>query len=175
MKRAVLAISLCLLGAAAAMAHPHFNKTVTAKLPSGVDLVLSYNTTPSNEMHAQSAKVGEFLTPRRPTVKLSGEIKGATVTIPAGEYTLGVVKNADEDWTMALYPGALARGAVADPAKLIKLESMFEKGKGTAEHMLVDVTPGHGKFEGKAVLTLHFGALFLSGLIPDAAPAAPAR
>jgi len=175
MKRAFLAISACLLGAAGALAHPHFNKTVTAKLPSGVDLTVTYNTTPSNEMHAQSAKVGEFVTPRRPTLKLSGELKGTTVTIPAGEYTLGVIKNADADWTMALYPGALARGAVAEPAKLIKLESIFEKGKGTAEHMLIDVTPGHGKFEGKAVLTLHFGTLFLSGLIPDAGPAAPAR
>ena len=49
--------------------------------------------------------------------------------------------------------------------EVIKLDSMLEAGKGTAEHMLVDVTPGHGKFEGKAVLTLHFGTLFLSGLL----------
>jgi hypothetical protein len=41
--------------------------------------------------------------------------------------------------------------------------------------MLIDVTPGHGKFDGNAILTLHFGTLFLSGLIPDAGPAAPAR
>ena len=51
--------------------------------------------------------------------------------------------------------------------KVIKLDSMLEAGKGTAEHMLVDVTPGHGKFEGKAVLTLHFGTLFLSGLLAE--------
>ena len=51
------------------------------------------------------------------------------------------------------------------PAKVVKLDSMFETGKGTAEHMLIDVTPGHGKFEGKAVLTLHFGTLFLAGLL----------
>jgi hypothetical protein len=43
---------------------------------------------------------------------------------------------------------------------------MFETTKGTAEHMLVDLTPGYGKFEGKAVLTLHFGTLFLSGVLP---------
>ena len=50
MKRAVLAIFTCLLGAAGALAHPHFNKTVTAKLPSGVDLHRHHNTTPSNEI-----------------------------------------------------------------------------------------------------------------------------
>ena len=42
---------------------------------------------------------------------------------------------------MALYPGALARGAAPDMAKVIKLDSMLESGKGTAEHMLVDLTP----------------------------------
>ena len=31
--------------------------------------------------------------------------------------------------------------------------------------MLIDITPGHGRFEGKAVLTMHFGSLFLSGLL----------
>ena len=105
------------------------------------------------------------MSPRGPKLKLSAEVKTDKVTIPAGEYTIGVIKNSDKDWTMALFPGALARGAAVDTSKLIKLDSMLESGKGTAEHLLVDLTPGHGKFEGKAVLTLHFGTLFLSGLL----------
>lgn len=165
MKPVLPSLPVLLLTASAAVAHPHFNKTVTAKLPSGVDVTISYNTTPSNEALARDAKVGEFVTPRRPTLKVSGELKGESVTIPAGEYTIGVVKNGDKDWTMALYPGALARGATPEPGKLLKLESLFESDKGTAEHMLVDVTPGHGKFEGKATLTLHFGGLFLAGVL----------
>lgn len=165
MKPVLRTLPVLLLTASAAVAHPHFNKTVTAKLPSGVDVTISYNTTPSNENLARDAKVGEFVTPRRPTLKVSGELKGESVTIPAGEYTIGVVKNGDKDWTMALYPGALARGATPEPGKLLKLESLFESDKGTAEHMLVDITPGHGKFEGKATLTLHFGGLFLAGVL----------
>ena len=164
MKRTVLA-ALFASAAAAAFAHPHFNKTITAKLPSGADVSITYNTTPSNETHAQSAKVGEFVSPRRPTIKLSAEVKSGAQTIPAGEYTIGVIKNSEKDWTMALFPGAPARGVPVDMTKVIKLDSMLEAGKGTAEHMLVDLTPGHGKFEGKAVLTLHFGTLFLSGLL----------
>jgi hypothetical protein len=66
---------------------------------------------------------------------------------------------------MALFPGAPERGKPVDMAKLIKLDSMLESAKGTAEHMLVDLTPGHGKFEGKAVVTLHFGTLFLAGVL----------
>ena len=153
------------LAAGVALAHPHFNKTVTASLPQGVELTITYNTTPANEIHAQNAKVGEFVTPRRPILKLSGELKTEKVTLPAGEYTIGVIKNGDKDWTLALYPGKLQRGDTPDTAKAIKLESMFASDKCTAEHMLIDVTPGHGKFEGKAVLTLHFGTLFLAGVL----------
>lgn len=152
------------LVASAALAHPHVNKTVTATLGAGVELTISYNTTPANEAHARSAKVGDFVTPRRPVLKLSAELKTDKATLPAGEYTIGVIKNAEKDWTLALYPGRLQRGDTPDPAKAIRLDSMFSADHGTADHMLIDVTPGHGKFEGKAVLTLHFGALFLAGV-----------
>jgi len=40
-----------------------------------------------------------------------------------------------------------------------------------AEHMLIDITPGTGGFEGRAVLTLHFGNLFLAGVLSPPAPA----
>jgi hypothetical protein len=153
------------LAAAAAAAHPHFNKTITTTLPQGVEIVITYNTTPANELRAQAVKVGEFVTPRGPVMKLSGELKNDKATLPAGEYTIGVIKNGEKDWTLALYPGRLARGQAADAAKAIRLDSIFEGDKGTAEHMLIDVTPGHGRFEGKAVITLHFGSLFLSGLL----------
>jgi hypothetical protein len=153
------------LVAGTALAHPHFNKTVTATLGPGAEVTITYNTTPANETHAQTAKVGEFVTPRRPVLKLSAELKAGTATLPAGEYTIGVVKNGEKDWTLALYPGRLQRGDVPDSAKAIKLDSMFSADHGTADHMLIDVTPGHGKFEGKAVLTLHFGTLFLAGAL----------
>lgn len=153
------------LVASAAFAHPHFNKTVTATLGENVEVTITYNTTPANETHAQGAKVGEFVTPRRPVLKLSAELKTAKATLPAGEYTIGVIKNGEKDWSLALYPGRLQRGDTPDSAKAIALDSMFSTSHGTADHMLLDVTPGHGKFEGKAVLTLHFGSLFVAGAL----------
>ena len=165
MKRAVAgSVVLGLLAAGAAMAHPHFNKTVTAKLPSGIDATVTYNTTPANEIHATKAAVGTFVTPRRPMLKLSGEVKAGAVTIPAGEYTIGVIKKSEKDWVMALYPGAAPREG-ADVAKAIPLESAFSTTHGPAEHMLVDITPGDGTLTGRAVLTLHFGTLFLEGAL----------
>jgi hypothetical protein len=165
MKRAVGLTILASAVATVSLAHPHFNKTVTATLPQGVDATITYNTTPANEAHAQTAKVGEFITPRRPVLKLSGELKTEKATLAAGEYTIGVIKNSDKDWSLALYPGRLERAATPDAAKAIRLDSIFSSDKGTAQHMLIDITPGSGRFEGKAVLTLHFGSLFLAGVL----------
>jgi hypothetical protein len=157
---------LTLVAATAAIAHPHFNKTVTAKLPSGAEATVTSNTTPANEIHATKAAVGAFVTPRRPMLKISAEIKAGAVTIPAGEYTIGVIKNSETDWTMALFPGAAPRPPeTVDVAKTIKLESAFNTDHGIAEHMLIDITPGSGKFEGRAVLTMHFGHLMLAGAL----------
>ncbi len=153
------------LAATLVLAHPHFNKTVIVKLPGGVEATITYNTTPANEANATKTAVGTFVTPRQPKLKLSAEVKAGAVTIPAGEYIIGVIKNAEDDWTLALYSGTLARGAEPDMSKVIKLESMFGKGAGVAPHMLIDISPGAGKFEGKAVLTLHFGSLFLAGVL----------
>ncbi len=164
--RSALAIPvLVLLSPGLLLAHPHFQKTISAKLPSGADVTLTYNTTPANEMRATEAKVGTFLTPRRPMLKLSAELKVGTLTLPAGDYTIGVVKNSDKDWIMALYPGVIERGATPDPAKVLKLDSAYSTAEGKAEHMLIDITPGDGKFEGKAVLTLHFGSMFLAAAL----------
>lgn len=165
MKRVPVPAILAGLFASAALAHPHFSKTVTVTLPQGVEVTILYNTTPANEVHAQNAKVGDFVTPRRPVLKLSGELKSEKATLAAGEYTIGVIKIGEKDWTLALYPGRIPRDQTPDAAKAIRLESVFSADKGTAEHMLIDITPGHGKFEGKAVLTLHFGSLFVSGVL----------
>jgi hypothetical protein len=165
LRSALATLVLVALSAHAALAHPHFQKTIVVKLPSGTEVTLTYVTTPANEMRAAEVKVGAFVTPRRPVLKLSAELKVGTITLAPGDYTIGVIKNSDSDWTMALYPGVLDRTATPDAAKAIKLDSVYSSTHGKVEHMLLDVTPGEGKFEGKAVLTLHFGTMFLAAAL----------
>lgn len=160
----VLCMLVLLLAPSFSIAHPHFGKTVTAKLPSG-DATITYGTTPANLMHAESTPVGTFVTPRGPKLTLTGAASSGGTAIPAGEYTIGVIKNSADDWTMGLYTGGLERGVTPDMSKVIKLDSMYSSDMGSADHMLLDITPGHGKFEGKAVLTLHFGTMFLAGAL----------
>ena len=156
-------LGLIVLTASALMAHPHFAKTISAELPGGVKATISYRTTPSNETHAQNAAVGGFVTPRGPRLTLSGAVQAGSVSLAAGEYTIGVVKNSATDWTLALYPGRVSRGTAPDMTKVIKLDSVFSSARGMAEHLVVDIQPGYGRLAGKTVLSLQFGKLFLDG------------
>lgn len=146
------------------LAHPHFNKTVTAKLSDAVSVTISYNSTDANMDHVNSAEDGAFLRPRNPSIKFSADSMSGSTKIAAGEYTVGVIKTGD-GFTMGLYPGKVARGTDPDMSKIIRLDSMFSDSMGTAEHMLIDVTAGHGKFAGKPILTIHFASLFLAAAI----------
>ena len=161
----VLCVLVLLLAPSFSLAHPHFNKTVSVKLPGGAEATIAYNTTPANMTHAESAAAGTFVTPRRPSLELSAASSSGETEIPAGKYTIGVIKSGADDWTMGLYKGGLARGDTPDMANVIKLDSMYSSAVGSADHMLIDITPGTGKFEGMAVLTLHFGTMFLSAAL----------
>ena len=160
-----LALSLLLVGAAWVLAHPHITKSVSAKLPSGADASVTYTTVPANEDYAKKAAAGSFLTPRRPKLKLMAEVKAGNITLAAGDYTIGAIKNGEKDFIMALFPGETPRTGAPDMSKVIKLDSQFDTAHGKAEHLNVDIMPGSGKFEGKVVLTLHFGTLFLEGAL----------
>jgi len=161
----VLCMLVLLLAPSFSLAHPHFNKTVSVKLPGGAEATIAYQTVPANVSHAENAPDGTFVTPRRPSLELSAAVSAGGTELPAGQYTIGVVKNGADDWSMGLYKGGLNRGDTPDMANVIKLDSMYSSSMGTADHMLIDITPGHGTFEGKAVLTLHFGTMYLAGVL----------
>src|SRR5687768_12156228 len=93
----LLVLGLVLVGAGLVLGHPHFNKSITVKLPAGAEATVTYNTIPSNEAHPTGAAVGAFVTPRQPKLKLSAEYKAGSVTIPAGEYVIGAIKNGERD------------------------------------------------------------------------------
>jgi hypothetical protein len=117
------------------------------------------------QARARDTAVDTFVTPGRPVLKLSGDIKAGSVSVSAGEYAIGVVKKSGDEWGMALHPGSIAYGESADMSKLIKLDSSYSKASHTTEHMLIDISPGSGERAGSAVLTLHYGSMFLVGTL----------
>ena len=164
MRRQLTILCLIALAAGIALAHPHFPKEVSAELPNGVKAMVAYTTVPSNESHAANAAVGSFVTPRAPRITFSGDVVSGSTTIAAGEYTIGVIKNGADDWTLALHPGRVDRRSPADPAKLIKMDSAYRKAA-NVEHLSVDIIPGHGRLEGKTVLSLAFGTMACEGAL----------
>ena len=111
--------------------------------------------------HARNAEIGIFIVTAR--LKSSGELEAGSATIPAGEHIIGVSKDGPENWTLALYSGQLDRAP--DSSKLIKLDSMFFRTTEAIEHLMLDITPGHGRLEGRAVLTINFGTLALQAAL----------
>jgi len=162
--RKIAVFSFIALATSLLWAHPHFPKEVTAELPSGATATIKYTTVPSNESHAVNAAIGSFVTPRGPQITFSADVKSCSTTIAAGAYTIVVIKDGDNAWTLALHPGQVNRRSPADPAKLIKLDSEFRKAE-NVEHLSVDIVPGHGRLEGKTVLSLRFGTMACEGAL----------
>lgn len=168
-KRTILVttLALALVGyfsiASLSARHPHFSKTVTAKI-GDTEAKLSYFTAPANEEHVKNAKEAAF-SAGFGTLTLSGDLMAGDMTLKAGEYTVGAIKNGDGDWTMALHHGKLGRNDSPDMAKVTKLSSNHTKDHGNAAHIYFDIMPGHGKTEGKTVLIWHFGTHHLAGVI----------
>ena len=164
MKKAIV-LAVVLLTATALIAHPHFQKTTSAKISEDLELTLSFFTVPANMEHVAKIGAGEFASPGLPKFKVSSAVTAGSASIPAGTYTVGVVKKSDTDWQMVLSPGELGFGDAPDMAKVIKLDSSFRMSKEPVGHLVVDIFPGDGKFEGKAVILLGFGTLWVQGLV----------
>ena len=135
--------------------HPHFSKKISMKL-GDVETELTYFTAPANMEHVKGVKSGAF-NAGFATLKLGGDVKIGDQTLKAGEYTVGAVKNGDNDWTMGVHFGRLGFGATPDESKVTKLKSSFSTEHGNAAHIYFDIMPGHGDTEGKTVLIWHFG------------------
>ncbi len=160
--------SVLFLAASLVVAHPHLETTITTTLPGDVEVSVAFYTNPVNMPLAEKASSGSFLTSGMPVLKISGDLKAGSVSIPAGTYTVGAIKNSMDSWTMALSPGELGEGETADMSKLIKLDSEFVKAPEAGEHSWVYIGPGAGKFEGKVVFEMGFGPLVLYGCLSDA-------
>ena len=156
--------SVTLLAASLAVAHPHLELNTTATLPGDVKVSVTFYTYPVNMPLAEKAANGTFLTPGEPVIKISADLKAGSVSIPAGTYTVGAIKNSMDSWTMALSPGE----GTADMSKLIKLDSELVKTSEPGEHSWVYIGPGQGKFEGKVAFEMGYGPLVLIGCLSDA-------
>lgn len=161
MKRLIM-FGLFLVATGALAAHPHIGKTVTATLPGGTEVSVSYSMTPAGEIDPATAPVDTFINPWAPLLRVSQPVKLGSVDIPQGMYTLGLFKSGSGDWALALHPGRLRQKEIPLGPKVTRLDSVFSNSEGRADHLVVDFSLGKGRLEDKVVVTFHWGSIYLA-------------
>lgn len=175
MKKHIL-LGFVLIGTASLIGHPHFNKRVIVILPGGIEAIMAYRTIPVNNTHLDKVKVGDFVSPRGPRLTLTGEVMADSVKVTSGTYTVGMLRKANNNWSLVLSPGRLLKTVEPDRSKLIHLESTYSITREHTDHIEIDITPAPG-ISRDAVISFHFGKMLLTGVLtyPEAPVAPPDR
>jgi hypothetical protein len=153
-------------GAFLLSAHPHFRKTVVAKLPDQ-EIKLEYITYPWNPAHLSEVKEGFVFSCGNATVEFSKPIKIGAQELQAGRYLLRARAKDVDNWTLIVLPPGPDRNTPPDLTKAVELSTKTLTGRPVYDHLLLDITPGHGDTAGKALFVLSWGDRQLEGIIAD--------
>ena len=158
-QRLVLTVGLLLACLAGTMvAHPHFNKTVTAAV-KGLELKLTYYTLPYNAKHLEGIKEGFVFHCGRAKLNVAGEMTVGSTKLGAGSYHVRAKARSADKWTLVLIPEAQA-GDPQNPdiSKGIAVETKSFAKQSELHHLDLNLTGGHGDSDGKLLLTVSFGS-----------------
>jgi hypothetical protein len=148
------------------VSHPHFRKTVIAKMPD-LEVKLDYTTLPWNPAHTAEVKEGFIFSCGYATVELDKPAKHGAREIPAGKYQLRARAKDLDNWTFLLIPAPADRNAKPDMTKAVELTTRTLKDRPVHDHLTVDVSAGHGDTDNKAMLVLAWGDRQLEGILAD--------
>jgi len=156
-------LSVCI--ASTVMAHPHFNKSVTAAV-KGLELKLSYFTLPYNAKHLEGIKEGFVFHCGRAKLNVAGEITAGSTKLGAGTYFLRAKARSADEWTLVLIPEAQA-GDPQNPdiSKGIALETKSFTKQSELHHLDLNLTGGHGDTDGKLLVSVAFGSRRIEAVI----------
>jgi len=171
-KRTVLAVSLLLVCLAVTMlAHPHFNKTVTAAV-KGLELKLTYFTLPYNAKHLEGIKEGFVFHCGRAKLNIAGEMTVESTKVAAGSYLLRAKAKSADEWSLVLIPEAQAGDPQnPDMTKGIALETKSFANQPEIHHLDLNLMGGQGETDGKLLLAVSFGSRKIEAAITLPAPA----
>ncbi len=161
----LLFAALVMLGLAVVVsAHPHFRKTVIATLPD-LEVKLAYTTLPWNPAHLAEVKEGFVFHCGGATVEFNKPVKIGAQELAAGKYLLRARAKDVNNWTFILLPAPPDRNTQPDMTKAIELATKTLTGQPIQQHLSLDITPGHGDTDGKALFVLNWGDRQLEGVL----------
>lgn|SRR5262245_1032708 len=144
--------------AASTVAHPHFNKTVTASV-KGLELKLTYYTLPYNAKHLEGIKEGFVFHCGRAKLNVVGDMTVGSTKLGTGTYLLRARAKSADEWTLVLIPEAQAGDAQnPDMSKGISLETKSFAKQSELHHLDLNLTGGHADTDGKLMVTVSFGS-----------------
>ena len=165
----VVLMVVCLAGTI--IAHPHFNKTVTASV-KGLELKLTYFTLPYNAKHLEGIKEGFVFHCGRAKLNVAGEMTVGSAKLGAGSYLLRAKAKSADEWTLILVPEAEAGDPQKpDLSKGIALDTKSFSKQSELHHLDLNLTGGHGDTDGKLLVTVSFGSRRIEAAITLPAPA----
>lgn len=168
MKKIAATTAALMLLALLVTAHPHFKKTITASINKGPELTLEHVTYPYNEDHLKEVKPGFVFHCGRAKLNISKEVESGKTKIPAGTYLLRAKAKSVDDWTLVLIPESAVKSQ-ADMPKAVEsalaLETKTLTGRPNAEHLELNITPGHSKAGDQLILSVSFGSRTVEGLL----------
>ena len=164
----VIAAALVVMTVFAALAgsHPHFRKSVVARMPD-LEVKLDYTTYPWNPAHLAEVQEGFVFNCGNATIELSKSVKPGAVEIPAGKYLLRARAQSVDNWTLILIPAPPDRNTPPDMTKAVDLQTRTLGGRLVFDHLLLDVSAGHGDTDGKGLIVLAWGDRQLEGVLAD--------
>lgn len=153
------------------LAHPHFNKTVTAAV-KGLELKLTYFTLPYNAKHLEGIKEGFVFHCGRAKLNIAGEMTVGSAKLAAGTYLLRAKAKSADEWTLVLIPEAQAGDPQKpDISKGIALETRSYTKQTDLHHLDLNLTGGHAATDGKLLVIVAFGPRRIEAAITLPTPA----
>jgi len=158
MRRIAFAILCIALVSGLVMAHPHFAKTIMAKIQNGPEFKLEHITLPYNEKHLAGVKEDFVFHCGYAKLTVNKDVQSGSTKIPAGTYALRAKATSADKWTLVLLPESAApRQGQPDLSKAMVLDSKTLTGRPNHDHLELNIMPGHGPTDGKIMVSVSFG------------------
>ena len=158
-KTNMLTVSLMVVCLAGTMiAHPHFNKTVTASV-KGLELKLTYFTLPYNAKHLEGIKEGFVFHCGRAKLNVAGEMTVGKRQVGGGQLSPSrkgkVRRRVDSN------PGSGSwnwRPSETGSQQSNRARYQVFLKQSELHHLDLNLTGGHGDTDGKLLVTVSFGS-----------------
>jgi hypothetical protein len=160
------ALALIAVSASIVSSHPHFRKSLVAKMPD-LEVKLEYTTYPWNAAHLAEVKEGYVFNCGNATVELSKAVKPGAAEIAAGKYLLRARAKTVDNWTLLLIPAPPDRNTQPDMSRAVELQTRTLGNRPVFDHLLLDVSAGHGDTDNKGLIVLAWGDRQLEGVLAD--------